>query len=577
VRVAVYVAAALIATGVAWFAFGLSTIDWRIPLDYHGDALAVASHVKTVIETGWYEYQPALGAPFGQVYFDYPVSDNLHFVVAKVLALFSHDVGVVLNISFLLGFPAAALAMVWFLERLSIPPLLTITFAVLFAVAPYHFWRGEGHLFLAAYFVVPPALWFVYATMRGIPLFTARATGPRFLRWATGTTVFAGIALVLLGSASSYYSVFTVLLLGAAGLGALILRRWRSLVHAVIAAGVLVVVVLLNMLPDYLYRLQNGANVEAMLRTPVESELYSFKLAQLLLPAPGHVFEPFRYLREQYDLHYPLASEGPALGLVGAVGLIAVFVVIALLLVRAARGLRNDAALWAPLTALSLPVLVAFLFGTVGGLSTLVSFVTTSVRAWNRLSILILGLTLAVVAILVAQLLARLSGRRLTVVTTVVAVGILSVGIWDQVPVRDADRQAAEASAFASDAALVAKLEDALPDGSSILQLPYIPFPESEPVNGVLDTEQLRPFLHSTTLRWSAGGIKGRPDITSIQDAASVPPADLTASATDLGYAGILLDTKAMGVDASGVEQVLQLEHGEPITSDDGRFVVYLF
>jgi phosphoglycerol transferase len=572
-----YAAAALIATVVAWIALGLSSIDWRIPLDYHGDALAVASHFKTVIETGWYEYQPALGAPFGQVYFDYPISDNLHFVVAKGLSLFSHDVGVVLNISFLIGFPLAAISMVWFLEKLRIPPLLSVAFAVLFAIAPYHFWRGEGHLFLAAYFVVPPALWLIYATMRDIPLFGARTNRRRALRYATPATAFVVIALVLLGSASSYYSVFTILLLGAAGLGALILRRWRSLLHAVIAAGLLVIVVLLNMLPDYLYRLQNGANVEAMTRTPVESELYSFKLAQLLLPAPGHVFEPFRYLREQYDLHYPLPSEGPALGLVGAAGLIAVFVIIALLLVRAARGLPVRDELWAGLAALSLPALVAFLFGSVGGLSTLVSFVTTSIRAWNRLSILILGLVLAVAALLIARALSRLAGRRLTVVTAIVAAGLLVVGIWDQVPVRDTSRQAAEAGEFASDQALVDQLEQALPAGSAILQVPYIPFPESEPVNGALDTDQLRPFLHSTSLRWSAGGIKGRPDMERIKDAASADPTALTPRAVDLGYSGILLDTKALGADASGIEQVLQTEHGSPIASDDGRFVVYLF
>jgi phosphoglycerol transferase len=585
-RLVTYAAAASVATAIAWFAFGLSSVDWRIPLQYHGDALAVASHFKTVLETGWYEYQPALGAPFGQVYFDYPVSDNLHFMVAKVLGLFSTNVGVVLNLYFLLGFPLAAIAMVWLLDRLGVSAPIAGAIAVVFAIAPYHFWRGEGHLFLAAYFVVPPAIWLVYSTARGWPVFARRSSGSALARWATLPTLGVILTMALLGTASSYYSLFTLLLLATAGVAAAFARHWRAFWHAVVAGLILVVVVLANMAPDILYRLQHGANAEAMLRTPVETEIYSFKLAQLLLPAPGHQFGPFRELRALYDQHYPLSSEGPALGLIGAVGFVALVVVLCATIARTAAATRvgEPSPLLRALSALGLLALVAFLFGTVGGLSTFVSFVTTSVRAWNRLSILILVLALAAVALLVDRMLAAWRRRTMPsalpakLAAGLVAVLLVALATWDQVPVMDTQVRAQEAAQFASDASLVDELEEQLPHGSAVLQLPYIPFPESEPVNGVLDTEQLRFFLHSSTLRWSSGGIKGRPDMAEIGDVAALEPPTLVAQAEALGYAAIMLDEKALGPEASStLEAALTTELGAPLRSDDRRVVVYVF
>lgn len=578
-----YLGAAILSSGIALWAFGLFSADWRIPIDYRGDAFAVAAHFKTVLETGWYEFQPALGAPFGQVYFDYPISDNLHFVVVKLLGLVVNDVGVVMNVYFLLGFPLAAVAMVWFLERMGVSGYLALPMGVLFAIAPYHFWRGEGHMFLAAYFVVPPALWIVVRTARGWSVFKRAASGRGLRRYLNLSNAGTVAVIVILGSASAYYSVFVLILLAFAGVGALVVRRRVPFWHAMVSGAMIALVVLANMVPDLIHRLIDGTNPEAMVRTPVETEIYAFKLAQLLLPAPGHQFEPFRRLRELYDAHYPLPSEGPALGMVGAVGLIALFVFIGVVLVRSTR-IRDHTSseLAKSLSALSFLAFVAFLFGSVGGLSTFVSFVTTSVRAWNRLSILVLALSLAAAALLIDELLRRLVRRVPHPWTGAVAgvsitVALLIVGVWDQVPVGAPGRAADEREQYRSDAELVAVLERRLPANSAILQLPYIPFPENAPVNGVLDTEQLRFYLHSHALRWSAGGIKGSPGTAEIAEVASTEPPVLIDSALRLGYSAILIDAKALDDNARTLAASLEEALGEPVVSEDGRFFVYVF
>jgi hypothetical protein len=574
-----YLAAAGLATLLAWAALDLWAFRWDVPLVYSGDALAVGSHFKTVIETGWYEWQPRLGAPYGQSYHDYPTSDNLHFLAALVLSVFTHSWGVAVNIHFVLGFPLAAVTALWFLRRLGVSRVIAVAVAVVYAIAPYHFARGQGHLFLAWYFVVPLAIALVYDIATGAPLWGAREGARRGLGHLSGRTGRTALIIVLLGSCSVYYAAFTLVLGGVACIAALLLHRnRRSAGGALVAASALVVVIVANMLPDLLYRVTHGTNPGALVRTPVESEIYALKLSQLLLPAPGHRFAPLAYLRGQYDLHYPLLSESPALGLIAAAGLIALVVIAVVTVARA--GFRSPAG-DAPdvrLATLSYLTVVAFLFSTVGGLSTLISFVSTSLRAWNRISIVIALLALAAVAILLDRLViyirrrALLAERPALLVTLPLAAVLILLAFWDQTPAPSAASRQATIASYDSDAAFVSDIENVTAAGDAVLELPYIAFPESPPVNGVLDSDQLRPFLHSTRLSWSGGGIRGRETIDSIGELAAESADDLVADSVRLGYVGVVVDTHAYDGEnpIAGIER---LSSGPTITSDDGRFV----
>ena len=371
--------------------------------------------------------------------------------------------------------------------------------------------------------------------IRGEPIWGSRRLDPDRLHrlppgWRTPAARVAGLlsgrgmwtafCLALVATASSYYAVFTLILLAGAGLLALLRggdrRRFSG---AVVAGATVAVVVLLNMLPDMLYSWVNGPNSLALSRDGAATEVYALKISSLLLPAPGHPIGALSDFRFRYDESYPLPSESPVLGLVGAVGLLillgSMVVLLAVPFTRRAQT-ATAAGRREKLRDLATLTLVGLLFATVGGLATLISFVTPNIRGWNRISILLLMFCLAAVGVVLDGWLARRAARHPLRRSATVAVGAGRRGAGDRRrrPVAEPGRPAVRRSRprrFASDQQFVQNIEAQLPAASMVFQYPYVEFPESPAVNGVADADQLRMYLHSTTLRWSGGGIRGRP------------------------------------------------------------------
>src|SRR5215813_3810193 len=95
---ALYAAAAALAVLLAAFALRLWRADLHAPMHYSWDSLPHLAWVKGVAEHGWFLANPSLGAPFALDMRDFPLLDNLHFLVVKVLALGSSDPAVLVNL-----------------------------------------------------------------------------------------------------------------------------------------------------------------------------------------------------------------------------------------------------------------------------------------------------------------------------------------------------------------------------------------------------------------------------------------------------------------------------------------------
>ena len=67
------------------------------------------------------------------------------------------------------------------------------------------------------------------------------------------------------------------------------------------------------------------------------------------------------------------------------------------------------------------------------------------------------------------------------------------------------------AATFDSDRAFVERIERLLPPDAMVYQLPYTQFPEVPPLHREPLYSPMRMFVHSRHLRWSYGGMKGRP------------------------------------------------------------------
>ena len=574
---AVYLSAALVTTALTAVSLQLWRADLRIPFNYSGDALATAAHFKTVIETGWYESQSLLGAPSGQVYHDFPTADNLHMLAPDLLRPFTSDWAVALNVYFLLGFLFTALAAVWFLRKVGVSRVLTVVLATAFALAPYHFLRGESHLFLASYYAVPLAMGLLVMILRREPVWGLGRSPNRVLAVLGGQGLRTALILVVLGSSSSYYSVFFIALLSFTGLLVLFRDRdWRRFAGAVSLGAGTVVVMLANMLPDLLFSWQHGANPAGLERARGETEFLALKFVQLILPWPGHRIGALANLRQQYDAAYLSLGEQPALGAVAAAGFLASFVVIVLMLVARSRFSR-DQAIWQLVAGLSAITLFAFMCATVGGISTLVSFLTSSLRGWNRMSIVIAILSLGILGLLldlaVRRFLAASKRTRSAFVTLPLAAVLLVVIVVDQTPGSAAAGYATTKAQFESDEAWVQSLEDTLAPGSNVLLLPYIPYPENSAANGALASDQMIPYLHSTTLHWSNGGIKGRPAADWPGTLEDYPADDLVTLAATAGFAGIVVDRASSTDGGAALEAAVSASLGRAVVpSPDGRF-----
>jgi hypothetical protein len=548
--------------------------DLGAQFTYWGDANMYASYLKTALEHGWMWENPSLGVPFGQKMYDYPFADNAsQFVLGKILGLFSSDIAVVVNVFYLLTYPIVALAALYAMRRLGVSPLPALVASVLFTLLPYHFLRGEGHLFFSAYYGVPLGAYLALSTLEGRTFFGLGRTPGQ--RWRPTSVVEPLVLAIIVGSNSIYYAAFSLLLIGFATIaGALRARSARVLASGGLLLAVILTTIGVELAPSYAYRLREGPN-PATQRPPEETEIYSLKFAQLVLPIGDHRIDRLGRISNRYQSAFPLPSEGSAaLGAIGAIGfLFLVGVALAAAVgvdqrIRALRRYRAAAAL----------TLLAFLAGTIGGLSTLLSlFVTPQLRSWNRISVVIAFLSLLAVALLLDAALRRagpLLWRRAVVAVAVAA--LLPLGAFDQTNDRFLPDYAGVQPAYAQDRRFVRRIAAELPHGAMVYQLPYFPFPESGPLNKMTDYDHMKGYLHSTSLRWSYGAVKGRPEAEWHGELLSKPPGLFLPALVAVGFDGVYIDRFGY-VDAA--DQLLaQLEAtlgSGPLLSEDGRLAFF--
>jgi hypothetical protein len=557
----------------ATFSLQLWHAHLHLPLVYGSDGIGAQALVKNLISGGWVWTNHALGAPFGQEFYDYPVAtDDLNYLTIKVIGFFFADSARAMNVFFMLTFVTASLSsyVVFRWLRLSIPT--SIVCAVLFADAPYHLFRGEIHLMLSSYWSVPIGAYLILSVLDGRTMFTQRREGFGVLRrWLTRRNLFLVIVCMAIGSLGVYYAVFTALVLGAAGCAAAARSRgWTPLVHAVLLCAVIGATTFANDLPSAIYRHDHGTDALVAHRLPSESELYALKFVEMVFPVPGHRIPALNHLRAKYDSSAPVLSEGAeeSLGIVASLGLIWLLAVV----LGAVAGVGRDAPWLRRHRHLAFAAMTAFLLGTLGGVSAVIGYLVSSeIRGWDRISIVIAFFALCAVGLGIDALRKRMGERRRLV--WLVAIGVLAlVGIYDQSSRDVIPPYRTLAASYGADAAFVQQIQTQVPHDAMIYQLPYVAFPENGPTFQMVDYDQLRGDVHTTTgLRWSYGAIKGRPqDWAASSD--GLPARTLVDGLVAAGFSGIWIDRFGYAdlgaAERSGIQAVLG---APPIVSRDQR------
>ncbi len=534
--------------------------DWTVPFAYSKDALLCAMLAKSVAENGWYLHNPLLGMPGGLAYYDYPFGDALHFALLWLISRFTAKFGLIVNIFYMLSFPLASLASLLTLRRLGLTWGCAAVGALLYTFLPYHFLRGEPHLFLSMYWVVP------------LSILVMLWIGDEHGLGTRARLAAAALICGLLGVSGFYYAFFAGFLFGVAGLeAALRQRRTRPLLVSAALIGVVGLVGLLNVVPNLQYWHGHGRNAQVAQRAPMEADFYGLKVAQLLLPVTGHRLPAQGAFKDGYNNAMPMINENDdsTLGVIGGMGFL--FLLLSL-------GLRATAFFSPMVSQLATLNLFAVLLGTVGGVGSLVALtVLPQIRSYNRVSIFIAFFALAAVLVVVDQWRRQSAHdparRRLGMALLAF---LLMVGLFDQTSPSFVPDYTRLDQQYGNDDRFVRRIEAGVPPHAMIYQLPAMPFPEGMTQMHMTDYQQFRGYLHSHSLRWSYGAMKGRAvSIWQQRMTQGELPAQV-AAISQVGFGGIWVNRDGYRDNADAMARDLTaLLHVEPLESDDHRLLFF--
>jgi len=237
---------------------------------------------------------------------------------------------------------------------------------------------------------------------------------------------------------------------------------------------------------------------------------------------------------------------------------------------RAGSGPRRRLA-----AASSVAALVALLIGTFGGVSSLIAiYLTPQIRTWSRITIFIAFFAAVLLVLAIDWFIAwmkRRTGDARPAVALVVVLGL--AGFLDQAPPAVAPDHAKDARTWQQGAQFISQVEDAVPPGSMILQLPYVPYPEAWLGKPLGPYDHFTGYLHSDSLRWSFGAIRGSA-ADWLAPLATQPPSVAIDAAAAAGFAGVYVDLAGYEDDGRAVRQAVDAAVGRPvapIVSPDGR------
>lgn len=504
------------------------------PILYQGDPILILSMIKRVMEGHWVYSTWLMGTPFGSATYDYPIPDTGSLIALKVFGLATGSAIAAYNIYYFVGFALNALAGYAVLRALGLSKTFSFAGALIFTLLPFHFLRIQ-HLFYTWYFAAPAFTWFALRAYRGeLDFFNGRAVRAQILDAAL---------LLALTCFGVYYAFFGTLAILTAGLARFLkARALVSIRGTIIAAVVVLAGTVVNVAPTIAYHHVYGKNHEDMVRLPVEAELYGLKIAQLVLPRSNHRIPVLARANAVYSSTFPLVNENAtaSLGIVGTLGFIA------LLLALFAPKERLDER-FSVLSMLTISLLICC---TIGGFSAVFALaISPLIRAWNRASVFIAFFSVAALMMVVQTALER--AKRFVVPAT--AIALVLIAIFDQTTPVCTACLAGQADLYRQDSSFVANIEKDVPAGSMIYQLPYMAFPEANPIGTLGSYDEAIGFLHSKTLRWSFGGMKGRPGDLFYRALAQKPIDQQMAEIKKMGFDGVWVDRRGYADNGTAI------------------------
>lgn len=431
----------------------------------------------------------SLGAPFRANWNDFPSTEE-GIVAWWAILMASFGVLTGSNLVLLSAHLLAAASFYLVCRALACHPIFSMAGAILFAMSHYALARGLAHLPLTFYWHVPLGILVSWWCVGREPI-----TGRKELLICFAVAVVHGLQ-------NPYYSgMFAQFLIAAVFYHLFRGRQWRRAALPVFILLVLFVTFLLSNVETFYARLTDGPNPGAVLRSYSDLQLYALRPIELLLPATHRLPALQAWTHDSYFSKALVLGEAssPYLGFVAITGLAA-------LVWRSAYSLANHELAKVPPHFWYL--LWILLYSVIGGLNNILGlFGIVLFRGTNRYSIVILALVL----LFLVKEMTRFARNRNRWAMWAGATVVTLFGLWEQTTAAPTDAQIAEMRAqVRSDGELVAQIEDRLPAGAMIFQLPVMDYPEVPAIHNMGVYSPFRPYLHSKSLRFSYGSLKGR-------------------------------------------------------------------
>ncbi len=548
------VAAGLVTFAYLYFALRMPAHGMHSPLRFSHDSLEFLAQNQATIETGWWWYNPAIGAPQGFQALLFPSNTNVDQALVWLLGWVSRDPILVSNATWMLLVALSAVSAFWSLRALKVSRLAGGVCGVLFALTPYALYRNIEHLSLAIY-LVPPVC--------ALAVRLAAASTER-LHWKASAGLIAGSILLCFNYV--YYAFFgCFVLLAGIVIGMASSRSLAVARHGFVILLTMLACAALNLAPSLAAFQRFGYPTTVFVKLPAESEQHGLKVRHLISPVSQHPLPLFsKWGQKESDAQFPLEAENSTarLGLVAAAGFLTA---LGLVVLRVPTG--HSRALAVSVAAGQL-IIAMVLLATIGGFGSLFSLlITPHIRGWNRISAFIAFLSLVPVGYGLDWLRKRLR------LAPAMSAGVLVFGIWDQSAALKPlvlPRQA-NAEEYRNVATMVERLAARLPPGAMVLQLPFASYQSETGSFGMQPYDHYKPYLASRhSLRWSYPAMTNE-QFRWQQAASTLMPADLASSAVRDRFAAILVDTA--GYQDAGAEVIAGLQSaGAALIVEQGRY-----
>ena len=348
------------------------------------------------------------------------------------------------------------------------------------------------------------------------------------------------------------------------GLRFLLFRRKADLLAGALVVGATILSFLAGNINMIAYQFVHGQNQAGLARDYKQLELYALKPIELVLPPWQHRLACFSDISRRYLGAAWVKGEvfSPYLGVVGLSAMVWLVVELGLRVPNLCKVPRRLPS-YGPLC------LWVMLYSAIGGVNCFLGllFGLTHFRGSNRFSIFISALCL----LFLVSRMSRVVRHWNRFASYALAVSVATLGLLDQLPLPNPNEAETALQRLESDRAFGRALEERLPRGAMIFQLPIMGFPEADPVRGCDVYDHLRPYLWTKALCFSFGSVKGRPREGWQNQVGVLPPGQLIKELERYDFAGLYFNRKAYEDRAEGMLKELAKCGKSQLIEDEGR------